>query len=65
MLNYIRPSRTEEIWSEQKEKLLIQFKSLNEKDLQFEPGRKYEMIEKVGEKLGKSEMEIKRIFDTI
>jgi hypothetical protein len=65
MLNYIRPSRSEEIWNEKKEKLLLQYKSLNEKDLQFETGRKYEMIEKVGEKLGKSEAEIKRIFDNI
>jgi hypothetical protein len=39
------PSRVDQIWSEQKNKLLIEFKELKEDDLDFETGRKFEMIE--------------------
>jgi len=59
------PSRTDQIWSEQKKKLLIQFSKLNDEDFDFETGRKYEMIKKIGVKLGKTETEMKRIFQAI
>lgn len=62
MNNYIRPTRSEEKWIEQKEKLLNQFKNLTDSDLQFEAGRKYAMISRVSEKLGIPEEEMTRIF---
>jgi len=61
---YIKPSRVDRIWSEQKRKLLLHFPTLTEKDLQFETGRKYEMIERVSAKLGKTEAEMMRFFQT-
>lgn len=62
---YIRPTRSEQIWIDQKERLLLQFKNLSDKDLEFEPGRKHEMIERIAEKLGKPEEEMKIIVETI
>ena len=62
MYRYIRPSRNEQIWSVQKQKLLVLFNELTEKDLYFEAGRKYEMIDRIGVKLGKTEIEMKEIF---
>jgi len=65
MNNYLRPSRNDQKWSEQKEKLLNQFKNLTDKDLHFEAGRKFEMIIRVGDKLGIPEPEMKRIFQEL
>jgi len=65
MNGYLRPSRSAEKWNEQKEKLLIQFKDLTDKDLFFEAGRKHEMIERIGYKLGKSADEMKLIFQAL
>jgi len=62
---YIRPTRSEQKWMDQKERLLLQFKNLSDKDLDFEPGRKYEMIERIAEKLGKPEDEMKSIVEAI
>jgi hypothetical protein len=65
MEKYIRPSRNNQKWNEQKEKLLNQFKSLTDKDLHFEAGRKHEMIERICYKLGKSEDEMKLIIQAL
>jgi hypothetical protein len=62
MDKYLRPSRNDRKWSEQKTKLLNQFKSLTDKDLFFEAGRKFEMIIRVSNKLGIPEPEMERIF---
>ena len=65
MNQYIRPARNAQKWSDQKVKLLGQFRSLTEKDLFFEAGRKHEMIMRVGIKLGKPQEEMERIFQTL
>ena len=65
MDKYLRPSRNEQKWSEQKEKLLNQFKNLTDKDLLFEAGRKFEMIIRVSNKLGIPEPEMERIFQKL
>jgi hypothetical protein len=65
MFRNATPSRVDQLWSEQKKKLLLQFTNLTEKDFYFEIGRKHEMIEKLSIKLGKSELEIKHIFEAL
>lgn len=65
MNNYVRPSRSAQKWSEQKEKFLQQFTDLTENDLNFETGRKHEMIERVSVKLGKSVVEMEHIFQDL
>ena len=59
------PSRIDQIWNEQKKKLQLQFTKLSDEDLHFETGRKHEMMERLSIKLGKSEAEIKRIFQEL
>jgi hypothetical protein len=59
------PSRIDQKWNEQKAKLQNRFANLTDKDLKFETGRKHEMIERVGIKLGKTEAEIDRIFNAL
>jgi len=58
-------SRTAQKWNEKKEKLLIEFTDLREEDLVFETGRKREMIQKIGFKLGKTEEEMDNIIQSI
>ena len=65
MNRYVKPSRNDQIWIEQKEKLLIKFSELTDLDLFFETGRKHEMIEKLGAKLGKSDTEMYLIFKNL
>ena len=65
MYRYSTPSRIDQKWTEQKAKLQIQFTSLTDEDLKFETGRKHEMIERVGAKLGKTEAEIDQIFNEL
>jgi len=63
-----RPSTsttTDQLWNIQKKRMLNQFSKLNDEDFDFETGRKYEMIKNIGVKLGKTETEIKRIFQEI
>ena len=43
----------------------MQFTKLTDDDLFFETGRKHEMLERLSIKLGKSEAEIKRIFQAL
>lgn len=61
----IRTPRSIEKWNTQKARLLKRYKSLSDNDLKFEAGRKFEMIERVAEKLGIPEVDMKRIFDKI
>ena len=62
---YIKPSRNDKMWINQKEKLLNKFSELTEVDLHFETGRKHEMIERLGIKLRKSDAELYQIFKLI
>jgi hypothetical protein len=59
------PSRSALKWQAQKAKLLIEFTKLKEEDLIFEAGRKNEMIDRIGFKLGKTDEEMKRIFQDL
>lgn len=59
------PSRIALKWQAQKEKLLIEFTNLKDEDLLFEAGRKQEMIDRIGYKLGKSHEEMKAIFQNL
>lgn len=59
------PSCVDQEWNELKEKLLLQFTELTKEDLQFETGRKHEMIDKIGSKLGKSQEEMENILQVL
>jgi hypothetical protein len=59
------PSRVDQRWEEKKKKLQLLFKELNDKDLVFETGRKHEMIKRIGIKLGKTDDEMKIIFQEL
>ena len=61
----VKSSHIDQLWNEQKEKLLVKFSNLTELDLYFETGRKHEMIERLGVKLGKSDAEMYLIFKSI
>jgi hypothetical protein len=65
MYRHSTPSRIDQKWAEQKAKLQNKFASLTDKDLKFETGRKHEMIERVGIKLGKTQAEIDQIFNDL
>jgi uncharacterized protein YjbJ (UPF0337 family) len=59
-------SNSEEIkgnWNEMKGKLKQKFAELTEDDLLFEEGQEDEMWGKLQQKLGKTEKEIKSLFD--
>lgn len=62
MARKVKFLRNDQIWMDQKEKLLVKFRNLTDLDLYFEIGRKHEMIERLGVKLGKSEIEMYLIF---
>ncbi|RPH31624.1 MAG: hypothetical protein EHM93_12765 [Bacteroidales bacterium] len=65
MNKYVKPSRNDQIWIDQKEKLLLRYSDLSDTDLYFEAGRKREMIERLGVKLGKSDAEMYLIFKSL
>ena len=52
-------------WNDQKDKLKAQFPALTDEDLQFEEGKKDEMLEKVQLKLGKTKEEMALIISTL
>jgi hypothetical protein len=52
-------------WNDKKEKLKKKFKNLTDKDLSFNEGNEKEMIEIVGNKLGKSKQELLKIIITL
>ena len=58
----VMPVPVEEIWTEQKAKLLLKFPELTDADLLFEEGKKDEMLEKVSVKLGKTKEELAAVI---
>jgi len=65
MFRHATPSRIDQKWIEQKKKLQLLFSSLSDADLQFETGRKHEMIDRIGIKLGLTETQIKNVFQSL
>ncbi len=49
-------------WKTRKEKLLKMFKSLSQKDLDFEEGEENAMLANLSDKLGKSKEEILKLI---
>jgi len=58
-------TNTVRYWKDKKEKLLKKYKNLNGNDLNFNLGEEKEMIETVGNKLGKSMKELLSIIITL
>ncbi len=52
-------------WEKKKEKLKKRFKNLTDQDLSFNLGQEKEMIEVLGNKLGKSKKELLNIIITL
>jgi hypothetical protein len=52
-------------WNIKKEKLKQKFQNLSDKDLTFSEGKEKEMIEMLGNKLGKTKQELLDIIITI
>jgi hypothetical protein len=52
-------------WKEKKEKLLKKYKNLTDGDLRFDEGKEKEMIEILGNKLGKTKQELLNIIITL
>jgi len=47
-----------EYWNKKKEKLRLRYPTLTDKDLRFREGKEKEMIEMLGNKMGKTEQEL-------
>jgi uncharacterized protein YjbJ (UPF0337 family) len=54
-----------ENWNEQKDKLRTQFPTLTGEDLQYEEGKRDEMLTRVQDKLGKTREELDTILSTL
>jgi uncharacterized protein YjbJ (UPF0337 family) len=52
-------------WEQKKEKLKEKFPNITEEDLRFREGKEKEMIEMLGNKLGKSKQELLNIIVAI
>jgi uncharacterized protein YjbJ (UPF0337 family) len=52
-------------WDEKKEKLKQKFPDITDDDLRYNEGKEHEMIEMLGNKLGKSKLELLNIIVTI
>ena len=52
-------------WDKKKEKLKEKFPFITDEDLRFRDGKEKEMIEMLGNKLGKSKLELINIIVTI
>jgi hypothetical protein len=52
-------------WNIKKEKLKQKYKNLSDKDLSFSEGKEKEMIELLGNKLGKTKQELLNIIITL
>jgi hypothetical protein len=52
-------------WKIKKEKLLKKYKNLTDRDLRFDEGKEQEMMEILGNKLGKSKQELLKIIIAI
>ena len=49
-------------WNRKKEKLKLRYQNLTDKDLRFSVGKENEMIEILGNKLGKTKQELLNII---
>ena len=58
-------ANTVRYWKAKKEKLLKKYNNLTHRDLSFKEGREKEMIETVGNKLGKTYLELLMIIITL
>jgi hypothetical protein len=52
-------------WDKKKEKLKLRFPNITEEDLHYQEGKEKEMIEMLGNKLGKSKQELLNIIVAI
>ena len=52
-------------WKIKKEKLLKKYKNLTDRDLRFDEGKEQEMMEILGNKLGKTKQELLNIIITL
>ena len=52
-------------WDQKKEKLKEKFPAITDEDLRYREGKEKEMIEMLGNKLGKSKLELLNIIVTI
>ena len=52
------PVLVAETWDEQKEKLKVKFSNLTDEDLNYEEGKRDEMLDRVGTKIGKTQEEL-------
>jgi hypothetical protein len=59
---YIMKNKTVRYWDEKKDKLKLKFENLTDKDLSFNLGNEKEMIEMLGQKLGKTKQELLKII---
>lgn len=59
------PVLVEENWTEQKDKLKAKFSTLTDEDLDYEEGKRDEMIERVHIKLGKTREELIAIIEDL
>jgi len=62
---YIMKNRTVRYWDDKKDKLKQKFANLTDKDLSFNLGNEKEMIESLGQKLGKTKQELLKIIITL
>ena len=54
-----------ENWNDQKEKLKTQFPTLTDEDLQYEEGKRDEMLTRVQDKLGKTRDELDGVISSL
>ena len=59
------PAAVTENWDAQKSKLIAKFPTLTDEDLQFEEGKKDEMLNRVQVKLGKTKEEIAMVIASL
>ena len=52
-------------WNEQKGKLRKEFPVLTDKDVVYEMGKKYEMLERIQVKLGKTKEELVELIESL
>ena len=52
-------------WNDQKEKLKTQFPTLTDEDLQYEEGKRDEMLTRIQDKLGKTRDELDGVISAL
>ena len=63
MINTKRNTEEKTTWKNQKEKLRTAFPTLTDEDLNFDAGRKNEMLGKLAVKLGKTTPELTTVLE--